>query len=82
MRREINIRAEISFSHGDKYEDGCLLGCCTVYITLMMEEVSSSETLVTSTRLHGVTFSKAAIFKQKGQFSPKLMLAALMISLV
>jgi hypothetical protein len=33
---------EVSGSHGGEYEDGCLLGCCAV----MMEAVSTSETLV------------------------------------
>jgi hypothetical protein len=49
---------EISGYHGGNYEDGCLLGCYTVYsgrslptsiikaITLMMEAGSTSETLV------------------------------------
>jgi hypothetical protein len=34
--------SEISGSHGGEYEDGCLLGCCT----LMMEAASTSETSV------------------------------------
>jgi hypothetical protein len=47
------LSAEISGSHGSKYEDGCLWGCCDAYpgrdrglITLMMEAASTSETLV------------------------------------
>jgi hypothetical protein len=47
--------SEISGSHGSEYEDGCLLGCYTMYsdsiirvmiITLMMEAVNTSETSV------------------------------------
>jgi hypothetical protein len=33
-------------SHGGEYEDGCLLGCSAILITLMMEAARSSEMLV------------------------------------
>jgi hypothetical protein len=37
---------EISGSHGDEYEDGCLPGWSAVYQALMMEAVRTSETSV------------------------------------
>jgi hypothetical protein len=41
------IAGQISGSHGGEYEDGCLLGCCTMMIIrMMMEAASTSETSV------------------------------------
>jgi hypothetical protein len=37
---------EVSGSHGDEYEDGCLLGCCDKFMALMMEAVTISQTSV------------------------------------
>jgi hypothetical protein len=30
MLRELSMKSEISSSHGGKYENGCLPGCCAV----------------------------------------------------
>jgi hypothetical protein len=50
---------EISGSHGDEYEDGCLLGCCAT-IALMMEAASTSETSVNIYQTIGATTQKTA----------------------
>jgi hypothetical protein len=65
--------SEISGSHGSKYEDDCLLGCCAVLfqkltnvltasiIILMIEAVSTSESQLISTTLHGAISQKTVI---------------------
>jgi hypothetical protein len=30
LHLEVDLVGEISGSHGNEYEDGCLLGCCNV----------------------------------------------------
>jgi hypothetical protein len=48
-RNKQEWKDEILSSRSNKYENGCLLGCCTMYSAVlpMMEAVSSSEMSVT-----------------------------------
>jgi hypothetical protein len=43
------FKSWVSFSHGSKYEDGCLLGCCI----MMMEAAGTAKMLINyQTALH------------------------------
>jgi hypothetical protein len=63
-----SLQREISGSHGGEYEYGCLLGCCIVQSGLFSSswwwrQQAPLKRRWTSTRLHGATIQKTAIFK-------------------
>jgi hypothetical protein len=57
-------RVEVSGSHGDGYEDVCLLGCCASIVKVMWRQQAPRKRRSISTkRLHGAAPHKRAILK-------------------